>query len=76
MDRLFEYDQDHTIAQNFHRWYNMDCDEREDWGECTLDYQEGIKYFSRLYDIAAVEIQDSIEAGDRKWQWNAESQHG
>lgn len=76
MDRPFVFDTDHTIAQNFHRWYHMDCDEREDWGERTLDYPEAIKYFSRLQNIAAVEIQDSLNAERTKYSWNAGYHHG
>lgn len=72
MDRPFVLDGTLTLGQNFHRWYILDCDEREDWGERTLDYPEAIKYFSRLHNIAAVDVQDSLEAERFKWSFMPE----
>ena len=72
MEREFQIDPELSLAQNFNQWYMLDSEEREDWGEYTLDYPEAIKYFSRLHGIAAVEIQDSMDAERKRFSFMPE----
>lgn len=72
MERSFKFSSDLTLAQNFHKWYNMDCDERHDWGEPRLEYLEGIRRFAMLHSVAAVDIQDSLDAERKRFSFMPE----
>lgn len=46
---MFEYNLQKSFAENFNAWYEMDRDERQQWGDAVLDRDEALKVFTGLY---------------------------
>ena len=68
MEREFQIDPELTLAQNFNQWYTLDSEEREHWGEERLDRLYAVRLFAKTYGVATVDVQDSIEQEQKKFQ--------
>ena len=71
VDSQFVFDSNSSLAVNFHQWYDMDTVERESYGEQPLDRLVAISEFAKMFDVAAVAVQDSIDQEQKKFDLSA-----
>ena len=67
--RIFQFDPELSLAQNFNQWYMLDTAERESWGEERLDYLYAVRLFSEICGLATIDVQDSLEQERKKFQF-------
>ena len=73
VDSQFVLDPNSSLAVNFHQWYDMDTAERDSYGEQPLDRLVAISEFAKLFKVAAVAVQDSIDQEQKKFDLNPQN---
>jgi len=65
----FVFDNTESLATNFHRWNDLDRQERDSYNEPQLDRLAAVKLFSEIFGVSAVDIQDSMEVERRRYEY-------
>jgi hypothetical protein len=65
----FVFDKSESLATNFHRWNDLDREERDAYNEPQLDRLAAVKLFSKIFSVSAVDVQDSMEAERRRYEY-------
>lgn len=46
---MFEYNDNRTFISNFNLWFEMNRDERQQYGEPLMSREDALKLFSQMY---------------------------